>query len=110
MRAWRRLAGDFSQLQPLGGHLSEDEARLVIGRNPRQLQAMGSEIAYRSRLSIDWSAIRPPTEVACKGYARKRPEWGWIFNAAACHFPESVEPPAVALMRGCGDPVHFADE
>jgi hypothetical protein len=40
--AW--LAGAFSQLQPLRGHLSEDEARLVIGRNPRQLQAMGSEI------------------------------------------------------------------
>ena len=42
-RAWRRLAGDFRQLQPLCSHLSEDSARLAIGHNLRQLQAMGSE-------------------------------------------------------------------
>jgi hypothetical protein len=37
------LAGDFGQLQPLRSHLSEDRARFEIGRNLRQLQAMGGE-------------------------------------------------------------------
>jgi hypothetical protein len=34
------LACYFRQLQPLRSHLSEDDARLVVGRNLRQLQAM----------------------------------------------------------------------
>ena len=37
------LAGDFRQLEPLRSHLSEDRARFEIGRNLRQLQAMGGE-------------------------------------------------------------------
>jgi hypothetical protein len=40
---WAGLAGDFRQPQPLRSHLSEDGARFAIGRNLRQLQAMGSE-------------------------------------------------------------------
>jgi hypothetical protein len=39
-----RLAGGFRQLKPLCSHLSEDGARLAIGRNLRQLQAMGGEV------------------------------------------------------------------
>jgi hypothetical protein len=38
-----QLAGDFRQLKPLRCHLFEDGARLTVGRNLCQLQAMGGE-------------------------------------------------------------------
>jgi hypothetical protein len=38
-----QLAGVFRQLKPLRCHLFEDGARLTVGRNLRQLQAMGGE-------------------------------------------------------------------
>jgi hypothetical protein len=38
-----QLAGDFRQFKPLRSHLSRDCARFAIGRNLRQLQAMGGE-------------------------------------------------------------------
>jgi hypothetical protein len=39
-----QLASDFRKLKPLRSHLSEDGARFAIGRNLRQLQAMGGEV------------------------------------------------------------------
>jgi hypothetical protein len=39
-----QLASDFRKLEPLRSHLSEDGARFAIGRNLRQLQAMGGEV------------------------------------------------------------------
>jgi hypothetical protein len=39
----RPSAGHFRQFEPLRSHLSQDRARFAIGRNLRQLQAMGGE-------------------------------------------------------------------
>jgi hypothetical protein len=75
-----RLTGDFRQLQPLGGHFFEDSARLVVGRNLRQLQAMGGEVDVLLSF-VDWSIChRHPSELALvKGlaYARKPPVRAW---------------------------------
>ena len=49
--ARRRLAGDFRQLQPLRSHLSEDGARLVVGRNLRQLYYVRDRTDALARLS-----------------------------------------------------------
>lgn len=62
MRAWRGLAGDFGQLQPLRSHLPEESARFAILRNLGQLEAMGGEvgrIALVCRL-VDRPFVVPP--------------------------------------------------